>query len=224
MIWHNAFFTKKVLSILVIACLIISVSNCSSLFLSSEKRIIKERLSQAELYSEQKAYIQAMKTYESILENYPENPWGDEVLFNIGCLYLYYTNPEKNYEKAKISLERIIKEYPESSYLKATLAMLAVLNTLVLKEKEIADTVQEIAMKEKEIGSLRQRMKSLQIDQFTTFVSTAYELFLREQEIKDLNKKIINQKNAIALLQTQMKKIKEVDIQHERKKNDENEK
>ena len=35
--------------------------------------------------------------------------------------------------------------------------------------------------------------------------------------------KILKQKNAIDLLQTQMKKIKEVDIQHEKKKSDEKE-
>jgi len=223
MIRHKAFFTTKAWLILAIAGLIISGPNCSSLFLSPEKKEIRAHLSQAEQFSEQEAYLQAIKTYESILINYPENPWEDEVLFCMGCIYLYYTNPEKNFEKAKIYLERILEEYPESSYLKSTLALLAVLNTLELKEKEIADREQELATKEKEIDSLRQRIKSKQVDQFTTFIATAYMLFLKEQEIEELNKKILDQKSAIDLLQTQMKKIKEVDIQHEKKKSDDKE-
>jgi len=221
MIRLHTTFTKKAWLILTIASLIISSLSCSSLFLSSEKKEIKKQLTQAELFSEQEAYLQAIKTYDSILKNYPQNPWGDEALFNIGCIYLYYTNPEKDFEKAQIYLERIIEEYPESAYLKSTLGMLAVLNTLKLKEKEIADTQQEIATKEKEIADLRQRIKNSQVNQFTTFIATAYELFLQEQEIEKLNTKILNQKNVIDLLQTQMKKIKEVDIQTEKKKSDE---
>jgi len=216
-------FTKKAWGVLIIAGLIISGLNCSSLFLSSEKKEIKAHLAQAAQLSEKKAYVQAINTYETILENYPQNPWGDEVLYCLGCIYLYYTNPEKSFEKAQIYLERIIEEYPESSYLKSTLAMLSVLNTLKLKEKEKADTEQELATKEKEIDSLRQRIRSNQVDQFLTFIVSAYEIFLREKEIEDLNTKILNQKNAIDLLQTQMKKIKEVDIQLEKKKSDEKE-
>lgn len=217
---HKTIFTKKAWLLLAILGLIISTFHCSSLFLSPEKKEIKEQLAQAELYSEQKAFIQALKIYESILENYPQNQWGDEALFNIGCIYLYYTNPEKDFEKAQIYLEQIIEEYPESPYLKPTLGILAVLNTLKLKEKEIAETEQEIAIQQKEIEALRQRIKNSQAEQFKTFIATAYELYLREQEIEKLNKRILSQKNTIDLLQTQMKKIKEVDIQAEKKKSD----
>ncbi len=221
MIKRKATITKEAGLILAMASLIISSLSCSSLFLSPEKMEIKAQLTQAKLFTEQEAFIQAIKTYESILDIYPQNPWGDEALFNMGCIYLYYTNPEKDLEKAKIYLDRIIKEYPESSYLKSALGMLAVLNTLKLKEQEIADAEQKLAIKEKEIDSLRQRLKSSQVDQFTKFMTTAYELFLKEKEIEKLNTQILNQKNAIDLLQTQMKKIKEVDIQTEKKKSDE---
>lgn len=221
MIWHKAFFKKKAYLSLAISGMLLFSLNCSILFLSPEKREIKEYLAQAKQFSDQKAYDQAIRTYESILKNYPENPWEDEVLFCMGCLYLYYTNPVKNFEKSKTYLERIIEDHPESSYLKATLAMLAVLNAVMLREKEIADIEREIETKALEIETLRQRIKSLQIDQFTNFISTAYEIFLREKELEDLNKKILNQKNALDSLQIQMKKIKEVDIRHEKKKSDE---
>ena len=208
--------------ILALTGLIISALSCSSLFLSHEKKQIKEQLARAELSVEQEEFTQAIQTYEFILDNYPENPWEDETLFNLGCIYLYYTNPEKNFEKAQIYLERIIKEYPESVYLKSALGMLAVLNTLKLKEKELAATHQEIAEKEEELSHLRRTLQNSQMDQFTAFLVTAYELFNREQEIEKLNKKIQNQKKDIDLLQTQMKQIKEVDIRHEKKKSDEN--
>jgi hypothetical protein len=221
MIWHKAFFTKKGLLILSIAGLILSSPNCSTLFLSPEKSEIKEHLKEAEEFLSQRKFGRATEKYELINARYPENPWGDEVLFNLSCLYVYYDNPLKDFNKAKIHLERIIEEYHESSLRKETVALLAILNALLSKQEDIDRIVLQIAAKEKEIDSLRQRIKSLQIDQFTTFISTAYELSLRKQEIEELNKKMLNQKNAIDLLQTQMKKIKEVDIQHEKKKSDE---
>jgi tetratricopeptide (TPR) repeat protein len=214
-------FIGKAGQIFAMASLIISSLNCSAFFLSPEKKEIKERLAQAALLAEQEAFIEAIQAYESILKTYPDNPWGDEALFNIGCIYLFYTNPEKDFEKAQTYLERIIEEYPESPYLKPGLGMLAVLNTLKLKEDEIAAAQREIAVKEKEMDALRESIKSAQVNQFTTFIATAYELFLKEQEIETLNRKILSQQKTIALLQTQMKKIKEVDIQAEKKKSDE---
>ncbi|MGO9380373.1 MAG: hypothetical protein ACLPN1_12635 [Dissulfurispiraceae bacterium] len=47
-----------------------------------------------------------------------KQPLGDADLYNIGLIYVYYKNPNKNYKKAKDVFERIAREYPNNHFAK----------------------------------------------------------------------------------------------------------
>ena len=48
-----------------------------------------------------------------------KNPPGDRALFNITLIYADSENPKKDYEKALLFLQRMIRDYPQSSLVKA---------------------------------------------------------------------------------------------------------
>jgi outer membrane protein assembly factor BamD (BamD/ComL family) len=220
MIWNKALFRKKGYIILGIAGIILIFSSCSSFFLSPKNIEIKKHLSSAEELLKQGKYDLALKKNKLIEEKYPENPWQDEVFFNLGCLFAYYDNPQKNFGKAKIYFQRIVREFPQSSFQKESQVWLAILNELLIKEEEINRIEKEVNRKEKEINSLRQKIKVLEKEKCAILISMSQEIFLKNQEIEELEKKIHIQEIAINLLQAQMKKIKEIDIQLEKKKKD----
>lgn len=44
-----------------------------------------------------------------------KNPPGDRALFNMALIYAASENPKKDYEKARLFLQRMIRDYPQSS-------------------------------------------------------------------------------------------------------------
>jgi hypothetical protein len=44
-----------------------------------------------------------------------KNPPGDRALFNMALIYASSENPKKDYEKARLFLQRMIRDYPQSS-------------------------------------------------------------------------------------------------------------
>lgn len=210
MILNKAFSLANKFVILVMIFILLISFGCATFILSPKNIEIRKHLSLAEKLSKQAKYEQALRENEMILEKHPENPWQDEVLFNLACLYVCYDNPQKDYNKAIIYFQRLIKEFPQSSFQKESKVWLAILNEISLKEHEILS-------KEKEINSLREEINSLKKENIEIQSSMSQKISLNEQEIKRLEKKIHVQEIAIDYLQAQIKKIKEVDIQLEKK-------
>ncbi|MBE0460273.1 MAG: outer membrane protein assembly factor BamD [Candidatus Aminicenantes bacterium] len=207
MILNEAFSLKNkciILFILATTYILLVSFGCATFILSAKNIEIRKHLSLAKKLSKQAKYEQALRENEMILEKHPENPWQDEVLFNLACLYAYYDNPQKDYNKAIIYFQRLIKEFPQSSYQKESNLWLAILG--------------EILSKERKTNNLRDEINSLKKEKIEIQSSMSQEILLKEQEIKKLEKKIHIQEIAIDLLQAQIKKIKEVDIQLEKKR------
>jgi tetratricopeptide (TPR) repeat protein len=63
----------------------------------------------------QRDYDGAFRENERVLSLSGKNPPGDRALFNMGLIYAHSENPKKDYEKASRFLQRIVKDYPQSS-------------------------------------------------------------------------------------------------------------
>lgn len=170
MLKYRYFLNNKFI-ILIITLIAFVSYNCSTFILSSKNIEIREHLSCSKKLLKQKKYEQAIKKNKMILNKYTKNPWKDRILFNLGYLYSYYDNPEKNFPKSKTYFQRLVDKFPNSSLQKESKIRLAFLN----------------------------------------------ELLSKENEIKKLEKTIYIQKTAIDLLKAQLKKIKRVDIQLDKK-------
>lgn len=114
-----------------VACLIITatiLSGCSPFQVQSS-------FQEANEYFSQGSYITSLGKYEQILEKYPEA--GDRVLFEMGVIYAYPGNWQRDYQKSLKCFQKLIKDYPGSDYRQASEVMISQINLVTLKEKEI---------------------------------------------------------------------------------------
>jgi len=113
-------------------------------------------------------YKASLSKYEQIIEKYPTA--GDRVLFEMGIIYAYPRNEQKDYQKSLDCFQKLIKDYPGSGYRKDSEMMIFYINNVTLKDKMIAaqqtqiETLQQkdktIAAQQKQIETLQQEVKS----------------------------------------------------------------
>ncbi len=113
-------------------------------------------------------YKASLGKYEQIIEKHPTA--GDRVLFEMGIIYAYPGNEQKDYQRSLDCFQKLIKDYPGSGFRKDSEMMIFNVNNVILKDKMIAaqqaqiETLQQknktIAAQQKQIETLRQEVKS----------------------------------------------------------------
>jgi tetratricopeptide (TPR) repeat protein len=112
-------------------------------------------------------YKDSLSKYEQIIEKYPTA--GDRVLFEMGIIYSYPGNEQKDYQKSLECFQKLIKDYPGSEYRRDSEMMIFQIHNVTIKDKTIAtqqtqiDTLQqEVKSKENEIITLQEKIKVLE--------------------------------------------------------------
>ena len=91
----------------------------------------------------------AVRENQEVLTLCPQNPPGDEALFNMGMIYVHYANPKKDFEQALHYFSRLKKEFPESPRTEEAMTWISILETMEkARQKEI-----EIEKKMKELSA-----------------------------------------------------------------------
>ena len=115
----------------------------------------------------QGSYQASLDRYERIGEEHPLTR--DRVLFEMGIVYAYPKNEQRDYQKALACFQELIKGYPESAYRQNSETMMFTINNVVLKDRTIAaqqekieDLQQEVKGREDEILALKQQTESLE--------------------------------------------------------------
>ena len=115
----------------------------------------------------QGSYNASLDKYEQIVAKYPAR--GDRVLFEMGIIYAYPKNEQKDYQKALECLQKLIKEYPESAYRQNSETMIFTINNVAIKDKTIAlqqgqiETLhQELESKGNEVIALQKKIDALE--------------------------------------------------------------
>src|SRR5512137_3105841 len=90
---HLCFFVACIITVTLIC-------GCSSFQ-------IRSAFKEANDYSSQGSYITSLSKYEQILEKYPEA--GDRILFEMGVIYAYPGNWQRDYQKALKCFQKLIK-------------------------------------------------------------------------------------------------------------------
>jgi len=93
----------------------------------------------------------SLDQYEKLMEKEPEK--ADRVLFEMGIIYAYPQNDRKDYEKAMECFRKIIKDYPESQYLRDSQMMMLQIQNVIIKDNLIA-------AQQTQIGAYRQKIKA----------------------------------------------------------------
>lgn len=112
-------------------------------------------------------YTASLGKYQQIIEKYPTA--GDRSLFEMGIVYAYPGNEQKDYQKSLECFQKLIKDYPGSGYRKDSELMVFTINNVIIKDKTIAaqhthigTLQQEIKNNENEITALQKKIEALE--------------------------------------------------------------
>ena len=138
----------------------ILISGCSHF---NEKSTFEE----ANILFSQGSYKATLDKYEQIFKKYPSK--GDRVLFEMGIIYAYPKNEQKDYQKSLECFQKLIKDYPGSEYRQSSEMMIFNINNVAIKDKTITTqqtqnkTLQQVVKnKENEITALQKLTKVLE--------------------------------------------------------------
>ncbi len=101
-------------------------------------------------------YKNALKVYEEVSRKYPRDSPGDRALFDMGILWAYPDNPERNYEKAVKSFRRILNYYPRSPLRDEARAWTDTLDRLIRSENKIKGLEEQIISYKEQIDALKE--------------------------------------------------------------------
>jgi tetratricopeptide (TPR) repeat protein len=137
-------------------------------------------------------YKASLSKYEQILEKYPKA--GDRVLFEMGIIYAYPRNEQKDYQKSLECFQRLIKDYPGSGYRKDSEMMIFHINNVTLKDKTIA-------MQQTQIETLRQTQIETLREKDKTITTRQTQIETLQQEVKSKGDEIITLQKEIEALE-----------------------
>ncbi len=169
---------------------------------SPQSARVRNQIAQAEYLAGTGNYGGAIALLERTTRESPEDPRQDEVLFDLGRLYASEENPDKDFARSLFYLQRLNKEFPKSRFQAEARAWVGLLEKLYALEVELKAKAETQSSLEREIAGLKAENR---------------ELESLRRKLGELEALIQAQKTAIETLQMQLKKMKEIDIQSEKK-------
>ncbi len=128
---------------------------------------VKSSFEEANGLFSQGNYEASLTKYGEIFAKYPAT--GDRVLFEMGIIYAYPKNGQKDYQKALECFQKLMKDYPGSGYRQDSEMMIFYINNVAVKDGTIAaqqaqiETLRhEVERRENELGALQQKIKGLE--------------------------------------------------------------
>jgi len=148
----------------------------------------KSTFKEANDFFSQGNYKASLSKYEQIIEKYPTA--GDRVLFEMGIIYAYPRNEQKDYQKSLECFQKLIKDYPGSGYRKDSEMMIFHINNVTIKDKMIAT-------QQTQIETLQQKDKTKD----KTIATQQTQIETLQQEVKSKGNEIITLQKKIEVLE-----------------------
>ena len=153
--------TSAYLRLLFVCIMIAPIFICGC---SYETSLLSE---EANEFFNQEKYEASLSNYEQIIEKHPEV--GDRVLFEMGIIYAYPRNEQKDYQKALYCFQKLVRDYPDSAYRHDSQMMILHIHNIIFKDKLIAEqqtqietSRQKVRGKENEIIALQSKIDTLE--------------------------------------------------------------
>ena len=199
---------------LILLSALLAAAGCSAVLRSPHDAAIKNTMAQAEYFAGRGDYEQAISKYEQTIKSSSRNPWRDKVLFELGCLYAVNENPGQDFAQSLLYFRRLNEEFPKSRFKAGIPVWLGLLEQLVSLETELKAARAELA--ETRL-SLEQEIARREAERRQREASWSAEINLKTKKLKELENLLQAQKAALESLQQQMKRMKDIDIQSEKK-------
>ena len=132
-------------------------------------------------------YEASLSKYEQIIEIHPAV--ADRVLFEMGIIYAYPRNEQKDYQKSLECFQKLVRDYPDSEYRRDSQMMILQIHNVIIKHKIIATqqtqietSRQEVKGKENEIITLQEKIETLEQKIFTLRTEPADKVLIEKIE------------------------------------------
>jgi tetratricopeptide (TPR) repeat protein len=197
------------------ACIIITpiiICGCGHFYEGSPARpAIKE----ANDFLSQGNYKASLSKYEQIIVRYPKA--GDRVLFEIGVIYAFPMNQQKDYQKSLECFQKLIKDYPGSEYRQDSEVMIYLINEVTRKtslinevtsttqQKRIETLEQEVMSKGDKIIKQQKQIETLEQE----VLSKGDRIFTQQKQIEALEKEVMSKGDRIFTKQKQIETLEQ---------------
>lgn len=179
--------TDSALGVNASLCLFIVGIMLTAILMGGCSHIDEGTLSQeANQFFNQGNYGAALGKYEQLIANYPEIE--DRVLFEMGIVYAYPQNAQKDYLKSLDCFQKIVKDYPDSEYRYDSQMMILQIHNVIIKDKKIArqqaaleTSRQALESKADEIVALQGKIETLEEAVFTLRMESADKVLIEKQ-------------------------------------------
>jgi TPR repeat protein len=125
------------------------------------------RLLEAERLHKQKQFHLAAKANKAIIESFPQTPWAEKALYNLGLIYIDSANPDKNYPQALKYFKEAYSSYPNGPLAQYSKSWIDILIIVIAQEIELDRLGRYIYNKERETARLnyliRERDKEINL-------------------------------------------------------------
>ncbi len=127
------------------ACIVVA----SLLLCGCSRFQIRSSIEEADAHFSRGNYDASLRAYEQILATYPQA--GDRALFEMGIIHAYPQNERKDYRKALECFERLIRDYPGSTYRLEAERMILHITNVTLKDRRMEEQQALIESLRKEV-------------------------------------------------------------------------
>jgi L,D-peptidoglycan transpeptidase YkuD (ErfK/YbiS/YcfS/YnhG family) len=169
----------------------IFMCGCSSIDKGYQTRSISQA---ANDFFNQGKYEASLSKYEQIIEKNPAV--ADRVLFEMGIIYAYPRNEQKDYQKSLECFQKIVRDYPDSEYRRDSQMMILQIYDVIIKDKTIAaqqtqietsrqevkDKENEIITQQEKIETLEQKIETLEQKIFALRTEPADKVLIEKKE------------------------------------------
>jgi hypothetical protein len=135
--------------------LLILISGCSLFQESTRRRELREALTQAHQLLAHADYEGSLIAFQNVVVIAKNQPPADAAIFYIGVVEAHPQNPRKDRKTALGSFERVVTQYPESTFAAPARAWIGVLNEIDATKQEIERTKLEAEKSKQEIEKSR---------------------------------------------------------------------
>jgi tetratricopeptide (TPR) repeat protein len=168
-------------------------------------------LQEADASFSQGNYGSSLKALGHVIEKYPTE--GDRALFEMGIIYAYPKNENKDYQRSLECFQDLLRNYPESEYRHDSERMIFHIHNVTLKDRKIAEQQamidrlrQDLACKEAEITTLQQKIEELEQRVFSMEKGPADKILIekKKRRLSLLSKGSVIKAYRIAWAETRM--------------------
>jgi tetratricopeptide (TPR) repeat protein len=134
------------------------------------------------------SYAASLSKYEQIIDKNPTA--ADKALFEMGIIYTYPGNEQKDYQKSLECFEKILKNYTTSPYRQNSAEMISHIENAIIKDKKILTQQMQIASLEQEVRDRKNEATTEAIAQQIRTATLEKGIKARENEIIALKARI----------------------------------